>query len=119
MPIPPRGVLFNELRVGVNKVTRNKSSRSLWSWVSPSDADARFVSWTFPISVVVPVQVSGSVTSSGTLAVVSFAGDGFPSSLAVVSSSGDGSPSFSPDAKRLDSVEFGGSPGSDGTSRGP
>ena len=27
----------------VNEVPKNKSSRSRWSWVSPSDADGRFL----------------------------------------------------------------------------
>ena len=62
-------------------------------------------SWTVPVSIVVLAQVSGSATDSGALAVVSF--------------SGDGSPSSSPGAQRLESVEFGGNPGSDGTSSGP
>ena len=45
------------------------------------------------------MQVFGSVTGSGPLAVVSSTGDGFPSSLAVVSSTGDGSPSESEEHK--------------------
>ena len=36
-------------------------------------------SWTAPVSVVVSAQVFGSATGSGTLAVVSFSGDGSPS----------------------------------------
>ena len=40
-------------------------------------------------------------------------------SLAVTSLAGEWDPSFSSGAKRLDSVESGGRPSSEGTSRGP